>query len=73
MVSYGQVTRTPGQPSQVREQVTPPEIWDDSEERELEFLAKGASALAWRNMNNVDKAKADQNRKEMLNEVRKSK
>ena len=72
MASYGQVTRTPDKPSEVQILTAPPAGWDNAEERELEALARGASALAWHKMSKVNEAKAAETRRHMLNEVRQS-
>ena len=70
MVIYAQVKRTPGRAPEINVQQTPPEGWDDSEEKELEWLARGAGALAHESLRELDAQKAAECRKKMLNEVR---
>lgn len=70
MVVYGQIVKKPGQPAKVITQQTPPKGWDDSEEQELEWLARGASDLARESLKDIDKAKADDCLKKMLDEIK---
>ncbi len=72
METYAQVKRTPGKAAKVILRQTPPANWDDSEERELEKLAHGASVLAWKSLSQIDKDKADECRKRMLEEMKSS-
>ncbi len=72
MVQYAQVKRRPGKPAEVTLLQTPPEGWDDTEEAELEWLARGAAELARRSLTSIDRAKAEACRKKMLDEMRKA-
>lgn len=72
MVTYAQVKRHPGKPTEVKVSVTAPEGWDDSEERELEWLARGASELARSSHQDIDKELAKSCRKKMLEEMRRA-
>lgn len=72
MVTYWNIKRAPGQQQQVEKSAQPPADWDDSEDRELELLAKGASSLARENVRRVDAQKAEACRKEMLQQILKS-
>lgn len=70
MVVYGQVKRIPGKAPEVKVQQSPPEGWDDSEERDLEWLARGASELARKSLQDLDVQKAAEHRRKLLNEIR---
>ena len=72
MVQYAQVKRRPGKPAEVTLLQTPPEGWDDTEDAELEWLARGASELARRSLKDIDRVKAEECRKKMLDEMRKA-
>ena len=67
---YAQVKRSPGKPAERIVQETPPADWDDSEDKELEWLARGASELARSTMHQLDEAKADECKKRMLQEMK---
>ena len=54
VVAYAQVKRIPGRPAEVKLQPTAPEGWDDSEERELEVLARGAGELVRKSLQQVN-------------------
>lgn len=70
MVVYVQVNRPMGKSPETQIQQNAPKDWDDSEERELEWLARGASALARKSMRSIDPNKAEECRKKLLEEIR---
>ena len=72
METYAQVKRTPGKAPKVILRQTPPKDWDDSEEQELAKLAHGASVLAWKSLSQINKKKAAECRKRMLEEIKSS-
>lgn len=72
METYAQVKRTPGKAATVTLLQTPPADWDDSEEKELAKLAHGASVLAWESLTQINKTKAAECRKRMLEEIKSS-
>ncbi len=70
MVTYAQVKRIPGKPAEVKLQSTAPAGWDDSEDRELEILARGAEDLVRKSLSLVNQEQAEACRKKMLREMR---
>lgn len=70
MVTYAQVKRVPGKPAEVKIQTTAPEGWDDSEEQELEVLARGAGELARKSIQLMNREQAESCRKQLLREMR---
>lgn len=70
MVTYAQVKRVPGKPAEVKIQTTAPEGWDDSEEQELEMLARGAGELARKSIQLMNREQAESCRKQLLREMR---
>ena len=70
MEVYVQVKRTSGRPPEIKVQPKAPEGWDDSEEKDLEWLARGASLLARKNMQGIDLKKAEECKKKLLAELR---
>lgn len=72
MVTYWKIKRTSNQQQQVEKSDLPSAEWDDSEDRELEALAKGASSLAREEVARIDAQKAEECRKQMLQQVLKS-
>lgn len=70
MVSYAQVKRIPGRPAEVKLQTTAPEGWDDSEERELEVLARGAGELVRKSLHQMNREQAEACRKKLLREMK---
>lgn len=70
MVTYAQVKRIPGKPAEVKIQTTAPAGWDDSEEQELEALARGAGELARKSMHLMNREQAESCRKKLLQEMR---
>lgn len=69
---YAQVKRIPGKPVERIVQTAPPANWDDSEDKELEWLARGASELARSTMQQLDETKAAECKKRMLQEMKHS-
>ncbi len=70
MVTYAQVKRIPGKPAEVKLQSTAPEGWDDSEDRELEILARGAGELVRKSLRQMNREQAEACRKKLLREMR---
>lgn len=70
MVTYAQVKRVPGKPAEVKIQTTAPEGWDDSEDQELEVLARGAGELARKSIQLMNREQAEVCRKKLLQEMR---
>lgn len=70
VVTYAQVKRIPGRPAEVKLQPTAPEGWDDSEERELEVLARGAGELVRKSLQQVNREQAEACRKKLLQEMK---
>lgn len=70
MPTYAKVKRIPGKTAEVTFSTYAPKDWDDSEERELEWLARGAGELARRSLAGIDKNKAQECRKKMLHEMK---
>ena len=69
MVVYVQVKKSQGTPPEIKIQQIPPAGWDDSEDRELELLARGAGELARKSLQKIDKDKAEECRKKLLQEM----
>lgn len=70
MVTYAQVKRIPGKPAEVKIQTTAPEGWDDSEDRELEVLARGAGELVRKSIRLMNREQAEACRKKLLQEMK---
>ena len=70
MAVYAQVKRIPGKASEVTILSAPPAGWDDSEEAELEWLARGAGELARKSRENFNKHQAELCRRKLLSEMR---
>lgn len=70
MEVYGQIERIPGKKPKVTVFHHAPKGWDDSEERELEWLARGAAELARKSLKNIDRKKAAECRKQLLEDLR---
>lgn len=69
MVVYVQVKKPQGREPEITIQQTPPAGWDDSEDRELDWLARGAGKLARESLQKMDKDKAEECRKKLLQEM----
>lgn len=70
MVRYGRIERIPGKAPKVTENTHAPDGWDDSEEQELVWLSQGAAELARNSLKNIDRKKADECRKQLLEDLR---
>lgn len=69
MVVYVQEKKLQGKAPEITMQQTPSPGWDDSEDRELELLARGAGKLARESLQRMDKDKAEECRKKLLQEM----
>ena len=70
MAAYAQVKSIPGTASKVTILSAPPAGWDDSEEAELEWLARDAGELARKSRENLNKHQAELCRRKLLSEMR---
>lgn len=70
MVVYVQGKKTRNETPERATQQNSSESWDDSEEQELEWLARGAGALACNSLQDINKSKAEECRRKLLEEMR---
>lgn len=70
MVVYVQGKNTPNESPERAPQQNTKDAWDDAEEQELEWLARGAGALARSSLQEIDKSKAEDCRRKLLEEMR---
>ena len=70
MVVYVQGKKTQNATPEKAPQTNTSEGWDDSEEQELEWLARGAGALARNSLQEIDSSKAEECRRKLLEEMR---
>ncbi|MBE6434738.1 MAG: hypothetical protein E7030_00860 [Akkermansiaceae bacterium] len=72
MKSNTQVKKSTGTSSKSINLSRLPEDWEDDEERELKKLAHEASLLAWSTLSQIDKKKAAECRKKLLDDIKSS-
>lgn len=70
MAVYVQGKKTRNETPERATQQNSSESWDDSEEQELEWLARGAGALARNSLQDINKSKAEECRRKLLEEMR---
>ena len=70
MVVYVQGKKTPNESLEREPRQNSTDGWDDAEEKELEWLARGAGALARNSLQEIDKSKAEDCRRKLLEEMR---